>query len=200
MMELRLFGEERGRLEIAPTEKQGDSKLRAYCRKGAIVVYCRRKSGGAAMNDYLRSMRSRIGHDTLMLVGATVVLADASQILLQKRRDDGNWALHGGCMEIGETPEQAARRELLEETGLTAGRLEPLGVFTGPEFFHTYPNGDKIYLVAIAFLCSEFSGSPLAQTDETTDLRRFDWDKLPPNFGRLDAIIAQAAREKLRKV
>lgn len=68
--------------------------------------------------DYIHRMRARIGHDRLLVVGAGVLVHQNGQLLLQKRRDNGCWADHGGCLEPGETCEQTARRELLEERAL----------------------------------------------------------------------------------
>lgn len=144
------------------------------------------------MNDYIASVRRKIGHDTLLLVGAGVFIHQNGKLLLQRRRDDGTWADHGGCIEIGETLEDTARREMLEETGLTAGKLELIGVFSGPERLHTYPNGDQAYMIGVYYLCEDYSGKPLTQSDETTDLRWFPLDALPEN-------IMPLAREPLRK-
>ena len=137
------------------------------------------------MNDYIAAMRAKIGHDRLMVAGAGVFIHQNGKLLLQRRRDDGTWGDHGGCVELGETPEEAARRELMEETGLIAGTLEFLGVYSGPEFFHTYPNGDQVYLVGHFYLCEAFSGTPLAQTDETTALQWFDLDALPADISHI---------------
>jgi len=134
------------------------------------------------MTDYIKSMRKHIGHERLLLAGASVFVHKDGKLLLQKRKDNKCWSDHGGGCELGETVEDTAKRELFEETGLTANKLELLGVFSGKELFYTDPNGDMVSNVNIAYLCEEFSGELKPQTDETTDLRWFGLDELPENI------------------
>lgn len=151
------------------------------------------------MSDYVKSMRKRIGHDTLIFVGVSVIVHKDGKILLQKRRDNNCWSDHGGSMEIGEEAEETARRELFEETGLTANSLEFLGVFSGKKMLYTYPNGDKAYVVGLSYLCEDFSGQPIKETDETVDLKWFDIDNMPDNIFPLSKPPLEYCIKKLKE-
>lgn len=151
------------------------------------------------MTEYIKSMRKYIGHERLLIVGASVFVHKDGKLLLQKRKDNGCWAEHGGCCELGETVEETAKRELLEETGLTAHSMELLGVFSGKELFYTYPNGDMVSNVNIAYLCDDFFGKLLAETDETTDIRWFRFDELPDNISPPVKPVLKRCVEVLRE-
>jgi 8-oxo-dGTP diphosphatase len=65
------------------------------------------------------------------------VVLDRQQRLLVVRRGHppfkGMYALPGGFVDVGETVEDACRRELMEETGVRAGKLQLLGVYSDPK-------------------------------------------------------------------
>ncbi len=74
--------------------------------------------------NYIQEIRSLVGHRPLILVGAIVLIFDEqNRILLQHRNDDQTWDFPGGFVELGETIEETARREILEETGLIVHSL-----------------------------------------------------------------------------
>lgn len=65
---------------------------------------------------YVSELRNLVGHRPLLLAAAGVVVVDdLGRWLLQRRVDDGLWGLLGGALELGESFEDAARRELFEE-------------------------------------------------------------------------------------
>lgn len=103
-----------------------------------------------------------------------VVVDDLKQILLVKRSvapQVGKWCLPGGFMELGETPEKAALRELKEETALE-GRIDTLlGVTTS--------RGDQYAMVLlIGYLVTQFTGRPMAG-DDAAAVKFFPISKLP---------------------
>lgn len=138
------------------------------------------------MSEYIKQIREKVGHDRVIVVGAGVFVYEGGKILLQNRKDNLCWALHGGSVEIGEKVEDAAKRELFEETGLTANKLELLGVFSGENLMYTYPNGDKVCIIGIIYVCRDFSGDLLMETNETSELRWFGIDSLPHNINPPD--------------
>lgn len=128
---------------------------------------------------YIMDLRKIVGHRRLMMVGAGVFIYKNGQILLQRRRDSGLWGDHGGSVELSERTEDAARRELKEETGLTARSLELIDTFSGPEFDYTYPNGDQVSMVVFSYLCRDFEGELQMQQEEVTELKWFPLDAMP---------------------
>ncbi|MBE6619300.1 MAG: NUDIX domain-containing protein [Ruminococcaceae bacterium] len=132
------------------------------------------------MSGYIMDLRGEVGHRPLLQVGASVIVEDEKgRILLQKRGDNHLWAYSGGSVELDEVVEDAAKRELFEETGLLANSLELFGVFSGKDLHYVYPNGDEVSNVDIVFICRDFSGTLKAQADEVDELKFFDIDSLP---------------------
>ncbi len=109
--------------------------------------------------DYLVKLRMLVGHRPLLMVGAATLIVDnLSRCLLMKRTDSGCWGPPGGAVELGEVIEMAARREVCVETGLELGEMALFGVFSGPELFYRYPNGDEVYNVTIIYLTRDIRG------------------------------------------
>jgi 8-oxo-dGTP pyrophosphatase MutT (NUDIX family) len=136
---------------------------------------------------YLSELRKLVGSRPLIVAGASViVLNEENCVLLGHRTDNGLWSPPAGSMELGESLEQTARRELLEETGLEAGELELLTIFSGKEFFYQYPRGDQIYNVAAVYLTRNVRGSLVADHVETKELRYFSIADLPMDNGPIE--------------
>ncbi|WP_442878175.1 DUF3781 domain-containing protein [Anaerorhabdus sp.] len=132
------------------------------------------------MSNYIMDLRKIVGHRALLQVGASVIVEDKEgRILLQKRRDNHCWGYAGGSVELDEVVEEAAKRELFEETGLIAHKLEFFGVFSGSHTHYIYPNGDEVSNVDIVFICREYSGQLSMQESEVEDLQFFRFDDLP---------------------
>lgn len=63
-------------------------------------------------------------------LGVRVILVRDESVLLVKHTYQRHWYLPGGGVQRGETIEQAARREAMEEVGATLGTLQLFGVYT----------------------------------------------------------------------
>lgn len=132
---------------------------------------------------YIMDLRKVIGTQPIIMVGACVIVVDSkNRILLQLRQDNHSWGLAGGAMEPGETLEQVAKRELLEETGLIASELELLNIYSGEEFYYKYPHGDEVYNVITAYVCRDYHGEIKMDEQEVAELKFYGLDELPTNL------------------
>ena len=103
------------------------------------------------------------------------------RVLLQRRRDTGQWALPMGKMELGETPSQCAIRETREETGVLVEVTGILGIFSDPGHIVQYGDGEIRQEYEVILLAQPVSGQPTVNDEasdvawvEPSDLRSLD--------------------------
>jgi 8-oxo-dGTP pyrophosphatase MutT (NUDIX family) len=108
------------------------------------------------------------------LVPAASVLAydEDSRVLLQRRRDTGQWAIPMGKQELGETVAQCAVRETREETGVTIEVTGILGIYSDPGHIVAYSDGEVRQEYEVILLGRPVSGQPEAN-DEASDVGWF---------------------------
>lgn len=147
---------------------------------------------------YIQEMRQLVGHRPIILAGAAVlVVNDEGRLLMNFRPDNHLWGIPGGAMEPGESLEETARRETLEETGLSVKALSLFGVFSGPAFYYRYPNGDEVHNVTVVYESREFSGMLDRSNDESEQLRFFDPDSI--NLAQVSPPVVPIVRQWLAK-
>ena len=135
---------------------------------------------------YIEDLRKLVGHRRLILCGASVVIRnDKGELLLQKRvHPEGRWAFPGGLMELGESTEDTARREVREETALELGKLRLIGVYSGPDHLCSAPNGDEWYVVNVSYAADAFTGEARVNDAESLALGWFRPEEIPETLVR----------------
>lgn len=143
---------------------------------------------------YLGRVRSSVGDtDTILFVGARgVILDDRGRLLLIQRSDNHRWAIPAGAMELGESMEQCAIREVWEETGLRATSLTPFAFHTS----YTYTNewGHTYQQILMSFRIHTWEGELQKVTEESVDAGFFPLDALPgPKSAVIGEVLADLA-------
>ena len=129
---------------------------------------------------YIEELREIIGNRPLILVGSVVVVIDAKGKILLQKRPEGIWGLPGGLMELAESAEEAARREVFEETGIEIGQLQLVDVFSGKQYFRKLANGDEFYPVTIVYTSKDIKNNIIKiDGKESIDAGFFDRQELP---------------------
>jgi 8-oxo-dGTP diphosphatase len=107
-------------------------------------------------------MTGGMQHDRPWPTTDCVVFDEQGRVLLIRRKHEpykGHYALPGGFIEVGETAEQCALRELKEETGITANNLKLIGVYSNPN------RDPRHHTITAAYLVSVHGQAPTAGDD-----------------------------------
>ena len=100
-----------------------------------------------------------------------VVTSGAGEILLIRRTDNGNWALPGGGVDIGESLPQAAIRETREETGVDCEITGLSGIYTDPGHVILYTSNGEVRQEFSVVLTARASGGRPTASSETSEVR-----------------------------
>lgn len=129
--------------------------------------------------NYVKDLRKLVGIRPLILPGSVVLILNEKNELLLQHRTDGGWGLPGGLMELGESLEETARREVKEETGLDIGELTLVNVFSGSDYFFKVSNGDELYSVTAVYATKDVSGKLEVDATESVEVQFFKLNELP---------------------
>jgi 8-oxo-dGTP pyrophosphatase MutT (NUDIX family) len=111
---------------------------------------------------------------------AAVIRDREGRLLLQQKGDSEGRSLPAGAIDPGEPPEEALRREVLEETGLVVTEAVLLAALGGKDFRHTYSNGDQVEYTVLVYQC-HVDGEPCSPEDaETVALEDLGRAAMPP--------------------
>jgi 8-oxo-dGTP pyrophosphatase MutT (NUDIX family) len=119
--------------------------------------------------------------NSLVPAASVVVVDDAGRILLQRRTDNGMWALPGGKHELGESLAQCGIRETREETGIDVEIVGIVGTYTNPGHVFAYDDGEVRQEYSICLLGRPIGGQ-LRISDESHEVAWFtpaETDELP---------------------
>ncbi|MFJ3926422.1 NUDIX domain-containing protein [Streptomyces sp. NPDC090022] len=115
--------------------------------------------------------------NSLVPAASAVVVDHAGRVLLQRRTDNGMWALPGGTMEPGEPIGECAVRETLEETGVTVEITGIVGTYTNPRHVFAYDDGEVRQEFSICLLARPVGGA-LRVSDESSEVGWFAPDEV----------------------
>ena len=105
-----------------------------------------------------------------------MIINSEGNVLLGKRHEDsekadsllagaGTWTMPGGKLHFGESFEEGAKREVMEETGIDLGKSEAIAINSDQV--------EEVHFITIGLLCKEFEGK--AEVKEPDEITEWKW-------------------------
>lgn len=143
---------------------------------------------------FIVELRAKVGDQLLWMPAVTAVVRRNDEVLLVERADNGAWTPVTGIVDPGEEPAVCAAREAMEEAcvSIRVDRLAMTGVH--PEV--VYDNGDRASYLDLTFACTWLAGEARVGDDESTDVRWWPVDALPPMSPLMRERIAAALSDE----
>ena len=134
------------------------------------------------VESYVSWLRARIGPRKVLLpCTAALVRNEAGALLWGYSKDFDCWVVPGGYMELGESIVSSVQREALEETGGHVVPVKLIGIYAGPRFEVSYPNGDEVQAFTFALECRMLGGILQPDPNEVSELRFWERGTMPEN-------------------
>ena len=110
--------------------------------------------------------------NSLVPAASAIVTDESGRILLHRRRDNDQWALPGGVMELGESLGECIVREVREETGFDVEPVGIVGIYSDPKHVFAYTDGEVRQEFSVCFECRIIAGE-LSVSDESYEVEFF---------------------------
>jgi 8-oxo-dGTP diphosphatase len=174
--------------QIVPMSEAVDAWARETLRVTRVDLNARQTGDGAAAAAVPEAPDVPVANSLKPAV-AVAVFDAAHRLLLVKRRDSGYWAMPGGTMELTDSLEGCARREVREEAGIDIAMMGMIGTYTDPSTIIAYSDGEVRREFSI-LLAASATSEQLSHDDESTDVQWVELDELK----RFPMVASQARR------
>lgn len=146
------------------------------------IYYSMEDGGPITFGNYVPYVREFVLERPIQVPGTGVIVYRTNndgeeEILLQLRKDFNQYGLPGGGIEIGETYQECAVNELLQETAYIASEedLELVNVYAGPKHITRYPNGDVVFHTVVVFKVAASKCKKAFHKFDKNETKKIEW-------------------------
>lgn len=150
------------------------------------IYYSMEEGGPITFGSYVPYVRKYVRERPLQVPGTGVLVYRTNsegkqEVLLQLRKDFDQYGVPGGGIEIGETYEQCAVNELLQETAYIAREedLKLVNVYAGPKHITRYPNGDIVFHTVVVFKVEVSKCEKASHNFDKNETKEIVWMTIP---------------------